>query len=699
MPGYRLGSINVGRTPGQGPAGRWTWVSLPVSLPWLLAALAVAAALVASGRVSAQQLPARPAPVAPQAASAVTTASPASAPARGAEPAEASEADGDSATAPVPADAASGAASGAAPRADRGRPIAWRLDIEAPAPLDRLLRNYLDLSRFQEESSKDASLNIRRSELRRLVVSAPEQAQALLAAQGYFNAKITTRVGEEVPGQPILVSIQVDPGPLTIVSKVQFVFEGEFDNRLGHDDPLAQALMDRIERNWELSEGHVFKQADWSAAKNAALARMRADGYPTASWSGTSVTVDAHTNTAKLFLVADSGPGFVFGDIRVEGLNKQPASAIVNLAPFHKGETYSEKKLLDWQERIQKLNMFDSVFVTTDLDPAQAGAMPMLVQVHELPLQTATTGIGISSDTGPRVTGEHLHRNVFGSDWQSKTKLQLGRTQSSGQLDLTSHPWPGNRRGLISMQGSYLLDSDDAVTTSQYLRVGLLREGERLERTDYVEFQRAAVKSAEGNVVANASAVSETAQFVFRDVDSQILPTKGLTSLSQLTGGRSYSALNEPGYFGRAYARVTWYKPLGSSWYATARGELGQVFARDQVSIPDTLLFRVGGDESVRGYAYRSLGVERDGVVTGARTMSTGSIEVAHPISSKLPSLWGAVFLDAGDAADRFSDQTAKVGYGMGVRWRSPVGPLRLDIAYGTEVQRWRMHFSVGISL
>lgn len=705
MPGYQLGSVNEGTSAGQGLAGDGAAVAVPVltlaSLAFVLVLALGLVLLCASGRAWGQTLPSMPPPKAPQAASAVAAAAPASAPASAAEQAgEAPDAsDGDAATAPMPADAASGAAPGQAPRADRGRPIAWRLDIDAPVPLDRLLRSYLDLARFQEESSKNTSLNIRRSELRRLVVSAPEQAQALLAAQGYFNAKVTTRVGEEVPNQPILVSIHVDPGPLTIVSKVQFVFEGEFDARLANNDPLAQALMDRVERNWELSEGHVFKQADWSAAKSAALARMRADGYPTASWSGTSVTVDAQTNTAKLFLVADSGPGFVFGDIHVEGLNKQPASAIVNLAPFHKGEIYSEKKLLDWQERIQKLNMFDSVFVTTDLDPTQARAMPMVVQLHELPLQTATTGIGISSDTGPRVTGEHLHRNVFGLDWQSKTKLQLGRNQSTGQLDLTSHPWSGNRRGLISTQGSYLVDKDKAVTTSQYLRVGLLREGERLERTDYIEFQRAAVKSSEGTVVANASAVSGTAQFIFRDVDSQILPTKGTTSLSQLTGGRSYSALDEPGYFGRAYARLTWYKPLGWSWYATARGELGQVFARDNVSIPDTLLFRAGGDESVRGYAYRSLGVERDGVVTGARTMSTGSIELAHPLSSKLPSLWGALFLDAGDAADRFSEQTAKVGYGFGVRWRSPVGPLRLDIAYGNEVQRWRMHFSVGISL
>lgn len=582
---------------------------------------------------------------------------------------------------------------------DRAQPVVWQLIIDAPAPLDKLLRTYLDLARFQQEAATDKSLSIRRSELRRLVVSAPEQARGLIEAEGYFNAQITTRVSDEREDQTVVVTIKVEPGPQTVVSKVQFIFEGDLDTRLSASDPLAQALVDKLENEWALPEGQIFRQVDWSAAKNAALARMRAEGFPVATWSGTSVTVDAQTQQAKLYLVADTGPAFAFGDIRVEGLVHQPASAITNLASFHKGGAYSEKQLFDWQERIQKLNLFDNVFVTTDLDPTQAGATPVVVQVHELPLQTATTGIGISSDTGPRVSGEHLHRNLFGLDWQAKTKVQLGRKASSGQLDLTSHPWPGRRRGLISAQGSYLVESDDSVSTSQQLRIGQLREGERLERTDYIEFQRAEVRSSEKVVVSNASAVSGTAQWIFRDVDSQILPTKGTTSLGQLTAGRTYSALDEEGYFGRTYARVTAYLPLWSNWKSIGRVEVGQVFARDNVSVPDTQLFRAGGDDSVRGYPYRSLGVLRDGVVIGGRSIATGSLELAHPLLKRMPSLLGAVFVDAGDAADRFANLQPKVGYGAGLRWLSPVGPLRLDVAYGTHVQRWRLHFSVGISL
>ena len=127
--------------------------------------------------------------------------------------------------------------------------------------------------------------------------------------------------------------------------------------------------------------------------------------------------------------------------------------------------------------------------------------------------------------------------------------------------------------------------------------------------------------------------------------------------------------------------------------------EVGQVLARESVSVPDTLLFRAGGDDSVRGYAYRSLGTEIAGVTTGARSVATGSLELAHALPVRVQGLQGAIFADAGDAADRFSKMSIKRGYGLGVRWRSPVGPFRLDVAYGEAVQQWRLHFSVGVSL
>jgi translocation and assembly module TamA len=116
------------------------------------------------------------------------------------------------------------------------------------------------------------------------------------------------------------------------------------------------------------------------------------------------------------------------------------------------------------------------------------------------------------------------------------------------------------------------------------------------------------------------------------------------------------------------------------------------------VLAPESQRWRAGGDDSVRGYAYRSLGpLDANGNVDSGNVILTTSLELARPFSADLPSVWGAVFVDAGNAADSFSGMKLALGYGVGVRWRSPVGPLRLDVAYGEEERRWRLHFSVGI--
>jgi translocation and assembly module TamA len=185
-----------------------------------------------------------------------------------------------------------------------------------------------------------------------------------------------------------------------------------------------------------------------------------------------------------------------------------------------------------------------------------------------------------------------------------------------------------------------------------------------------------------------------------------LLPTRGLTTSVQTALGYakgSRSVLGEPvanarGPFGRLYTRFTWYQPFGDAWYGTARVEAGQVFTHDVVGIPDTLLFRAGGDDSVRGYAYRTLGPSIDGVTTSGRSLFTTSLEVARPISPNYPAYWWAAFVDAGNAADKFSEIRPAYGYGVGLRWRSPVGPLRVDLAYGQQTKQVRMHLSVGIA-
>jgi translocation and assembly module TamA len=373
------------------------------------------------------------------------------------------------------------------------------------------------------------------------------------------------------------------------------------------------------------------------------------------------------------------------------------------LANFGPGEPYSEKLLLDFQERIQKLGLFEGASVEIDPDPAHASAAAVLVRVKEQPLHQATIGIGYSANTGPRVSLEHTDRRVFGSHWVAHNKFAVGPEQQSWEGELTSHPLDNLYRNLVSGSATRLL-SDDQVQLSWNARLGRTQDTPRIERLYFGELAHARVDSA--TLTSQADAASVNYHWVYRDIDNVLLPTRGLTTTLQAGVGHAHgsrAALDEPfesasGPFARLYARLTWYQPFGDAWYGTARVEGGQVLTRNVVGIPDTLLFRAGGDDSVRGYGYRTLAPSIDGVAVGGRSLFTSSLEVARPISPRYPAYWWAVFVDAGNAADKPSELKPAVGYGVGLRWRSPVGPLRVDLAYGQQTKQVRMHLSVGIA-
>jgi translocation and assembly module TamA len=193
-------------------------------------------------------------------------------------------------------------------------------------------------------------------------------------------------------------------------------------------------------------------------------------------------------------------------------------------------------------------------------------------------------------------------------------------------------------------------------------------------------------------------AVSGNYHVIWRRLDSLLLPTEGYSLSLQGGAGHARGSDTPNGWFQRAYGRLTYYRPLGDTWFSHARVEAGQVFAPSGVVLPDSQLFRAGGDDSVRGYSYRTLGPVIDGATASGKVLATTSLELARPLSESLSAVWGAVFVDAGNAADSFSDFKAVFGYGVGVRWRSPVGPLRVDVAYADELREVRLHFSVGVT-
>jgi len=565
------------------------------------------------------------------------------------------------------------------------------LTIDAPAELRTLLLRNLDLARLAALAESEAPDEV---EWLRLVAVAPAQVRELLETEGYFHPEVQVQRDR---GPPPVVRVKVVPGPRVKIDEVSLSVGGVLRERADAGDEAARKTIQALHAWWPLPTGDVFRNPDWASAKTGALAHLRAAGYASASITGSAARIDAAENRVQLTLALDSGPLFRAGELHIRGLAKQDEAPVRHLAGFGPGEPLTEQLLLDYQERLRKANLFDTITITYDNDPTKADASPVTVQLHELPLQALTLGVGISANTGPRATAEYTHRRVFDYPAMFHGKVEYGRDKQSVDAELSTHPGEHFYRNMVGLQAERLqTDLDDVL--SQSVRVGRTQDTNRIERLYFLALDRSVQTIFATSVVKEADAFSAQSHGIWRNLDSVLLPTRGLTLSWQTGAGWATSNFAERGPFARLYGRFTGYLPLGQSWYSSGRLELGQIFKRDAVAVPDSLAFRAGGDDSVRGYDYRTLApVGDDGAIIGGNVLATASVELARPFE-RLPSVWWAVFVDAGRAAETWQGFKPAMGYGVGVRWRSPVGPLRADVAYGEELHQVRLHVSVGIA-
>ncbi len=569
------------------------------------------------------------------------------------------------------------------------QPDVYTLEVQAPEPLRRLLARYLDLARFRDAREAGA---VTRLELDRLIAAAPAQARSIAETEGFFDAEVSVaRDRADVPR----VTVTVVPGPRARIDDIGIAVTGALFDASQAADEVAIDTSAMLLEQWPLQRGAPFSQAGWSSAKSGTLARLQAQGYPAARLEDSSAVVDTETRKVRLHVKFDSGPLFRLGTLRIVGLSHYDEAAVHNLLDFAPGEVYTEALLAQWQRHLQKSELFEAALVELQVDPAKADESLVIVTVREMPRQQITAGVGYSSDTGARATLDYMHRRPFGWNIVASNKFEVGKEKNAWSAQLITHPLPNHYRDLASVDLERL-DQDDELRTSASLRLGRNQDTDDRGRQVFFAVQSATVESAAPKTAAQAASLNYN--WVTRNIDSIALPTRGTVLAAQTAAGYTYRTLASTGVFARGVAALTGYHPFGEVWNLQWRVEAGEVFAKSAVGVPDTLLFRAGGQDSVRGYGYRRLGPVVNGAVTSGRMLFTSSLEIARPILSGFPSLWGAVFVDAGNAANRWQDLKPVVGVGPGLRWRSPVGALRVDLAYAVDGGRWRLEVSLGIA-
>lgn len=564
----------------------------------------------------------------------------------------------------------------------------FQLAVRAPDDVRTLLERNLELRRYREVQDLDDA------EIARLLRLAERDVRQLVGTLGYFDPQI--RITRE-NGTPPTIVVAVEPGQPALVQDVDVAFDGDI---AATADAGAQQQREQVRSGWGLPPGQRFTQERWDAAKRDALRGLTRHRYPAARLADSLADIDAAASRAHLGLRLDSGPPFRLGEFRVSGMARYDPALVPRIARLPPGSVYDQDSITQAQLRLAGSGYFDSAFIFVDPE-SPPDAAPVQVTVREAPLKKLVLGPGFTTDSGPRLTAEFTHNRVPGIGWRAVTKASVERKQPFLESEWTAIP---DERGWrwSTLARVERLDDGEIVTHGQRARFGRFRSDEHIDRNVYLQYEHASVDVSPGVPLTPAQAgqgqaISVNYQWTGRWFRTLPSPDAGFGAAFELGGGIT---LDDHSPFQRTVVRWLGLHPL-SQGRLQLRAEAGAVLAKQSANIPSTLLFRTGGDTSVRGYGYRDIGVALPGNRVGpGRYEAVGSVEWQRPLRrAGLPSdLESIAFVDAGAVANRIGSLRPAVGVGAGVRWKSPVGPVEAAIAYGQRTKKFRLHLTVGFT-
>ena len=460
------------------------------------------------------------------------------------------------------------------------------------------------------------------------------------------------------------MKLTVWPGDPTRVAGVDLQIAGAIDQ-----DPQRQQRLRQARKAFGIQPGGVFRQAEWERAKQDTVHSLHHKLYAAARIVESRADVDPDTHSARLSVQIDSGPPFRFGTVTVTGLERYPPSIVTNLNPIRPGSPYDENELLKFQRRLLASGYFASAVVAAGSDPAQADATPIRVNVVEGAARRLGLGLGYSTDRGLRAVAQYTDKNTFDRALRFSGSVQVDQV---GQNVVGGLYLPRNAEGHVyGVEAKYnYQDIEDLQTTAWSVT------GARTFTVEERESQQSLQLLSEYNELADGTSERATALYLaqtwrWNNLDDLVAPRRGAVFSLQL-GGAAEAVLSDAS-FGRLYTKGTYLLPVRKFGTVVLRAELGVVLAESSQGIPQAYVFRTGGDTTVRGYAYESLGVPQGGSIVGGRYLGVGSVEYIQWIK---PDWGAAVFVDAGNAVDDLKAFDVALGLRRG---RTLAQPRRHD--------------------
>lgn len=555
----------------------------------------------------------------------------------------------------------------------------------APDPLRKVFQENLPPPGLDEEGQR------RRGALRPWVRDIRRRVPEIAASEGYFSTTVEVDLDEDREHAKVTVML----GPRTVVDAVEIRFGGD----LAGEGAEREARRQELRAAWTLERGRPFRSADWEVAKTRLVESLTDRDYAAGALAASEGRVDAEAAKAHLTLLLESGPRFTFGDVVIAGLERYPEATIRRVVNHQRGERYSAQRLQQLQRTLQDAPWFASVVVEVERDPAKPVDVPVVVTVVERPTRDLGIAAGFGTDSGPRAEIAYRHRDLFNRGFDMQSALRVDGHYQIGYVDLFLPPGyfrSGRGNELLFKDSLGMLAENSDVQNLALRRFAVA--GYRHFNFEPFEVRAGLSFQVERSRPDDAAerlkrALAPVAAVTWRHVDDVFDPKRGgVLNLQVAAGGKSAGSTQD---FVKLYAQYTRWIPLTPRNQLVVRGEVGHTIAPSREGIPEDFLYRAGGSRSNRGYAFQSLGPREGNAVVGGRYLVSASVDAIH----WLDDTWGAaVFYDVGDATDSSSDWKANQSFGVGARYKTPAGPLALDLAWADEDRRFRLSFSVTVA-
>lgn len=512
-----------------------------------------------------------------------------------------------------------------------------------------------------------------------LIESGKEEIARSQQPFGFYNTAVS--VDTQQSGNALKVRYEVSLNQPVVIDGISVTVDGA-----ARDDPEFAKL---LQEN-PFKKGDVLSHKTYETYKARFLSLAAARGYFDGKFTQSAVKVNPNTNRAAVTLAYQSGQRYTFGDV---SFSQTPLDEdlLKRFVKFKPGDPYQASEVATLQQDLQGSGYFKQALVGGE--PQAGGNVPVEAQLTMNKNRRYALGAGYSTDTGIRGKAEfdwrwvNRHGHSFASDlYLSKHDSHLDNMYripaANPTTDYYFFRFGGSRK------------NDNYKTTRYFLGGGYnYRDGDWEHRYAVDVYQEDFAIGADSGKVLLAV---PRGQWTYSSTNERLNPESGFQGRVEVLGAAQ--GLLSDVSFVQTNAAARHIFSFDSKNRVVSRLNVGGTWTDDFHKLPPSLRYFAGGDRSIRGYAYESIGGRDEaGNNIGGRYQAVGSVEYEYYFKDD----WAAAaFIDAGDAFVKKFDM--KIGAGVGVHWRSPVGPIKLDVGHGFDKKygdKYRIHLTVGAEL